>query len=428
VTAVTEPIRLSTARLGSEGGRLLAGPAARESWPDHLGRLGPMPDGAESPRDLVDQLARSGLVGRGGGYFPLESKMRTALSSPGTPVVVVNACESEPAVRKDRLLLRHRPHLVLDGALAVAAALEADRVIIASHAGSFARASAALAATERPTRSIQVEFVDVPNTYIAGESTALVSFLNGGPALPPGRTVPTAVSGVDGRPTVVSNTETLAHAAMIARFGSAWFREAGSPDAPGSVLVTTAGDVRHEDVLEVVERVTVGEALEAAGGVRGEPQAVLVGGYAGTWVPAHRIWQAPLDAAFLRRLGAPLGCGLLGVVASDRCGLVETARLIGWLAGERAGQCGACTLGMPDLADRMLGLADGSRRGGKEVRRIVSLGETISGRGLCHLPDTAVAMAESALVTFADELKLHKQGRCSGRCDEPVFPVPERAA
>jgi NADH:ubiquinone oxidoreductase subunit F (NADH-binding) len=337
---------------------------------------------------------------------------------------VINGTESEPASSKDMLLMTCRPHLVLDGGQALAEALGADRVIVAAHAGAPCLQALTDAVGELRRDAVPVSLAAVPAGYVAGESSALVSWINGGPAVPSGRARPTAVSGVDGRPTIVSNVETVAHLALICRFGADWFRSVGSRESPGSVLLTVTGDVRFPaTVIEVVGPATIGDAVAAAGGASGVPSAVLLGGYGGTWLRASEAFAAPVDASRLRRMGAPLGCGLVGALDSTRCGLAEAARLLRWLSGERAAQCGACAFGMPHLAERMEAVATGVRRSRREVRRIVGLGEALSGRGLCHLPDGAVAMVESALVAFAEELRLHRRGRCSAQAG-PVLPLP----
>ena len=369
-------------------------------------------------------VREAGLRGRGGGYFPLAEKMDAARRTPGPAVVVVNATESEPASAKDRHLMLLRPHLILDGAQAVAAAVHADRVVVAVHAGAPAD-SLCRAVGERDSDPVPCEVSNVPEHYVAGESGALVSWIDGGPPLPTGRSRPSAISGVGGRPTVVSNAETLSHVALIVGAGPDWFRAVGPEAAPGSVLITVTGDVASPGrVLEVVGPATVGEAVASAGGSTGRPSAVLIGGYAGRWQPADAVWDLPLDPVRLAEVGSPIGCGLIGVLAADRCGLAEAARLAGWLAGQRAGQCGTCDAGLPALAEAVAGLAAGTLRSRRGLRRIADLGDALAGRNLCHLPDGALSMVESALTTFWDELALHEKRRCSGRSDAPLFPTP----
>lgn len=417
--------------LGSATARLLAGAAGREDLDAHRSRLGPAVavwEAAirEQPEGIFDMISVAAIRGRGGGYFPLAEKLAVARRSPGTAVVVVNATESEPASRKDRHLMLHRPHLALDGAQAVAAAAGADRLILAVHPGEPAD-SLRDAVRERYRDPVPASIVTIPDRYVAGESSALVSWINGGAPLPAGRQVPTAVSGVDGRPTVVSNIESVCHAALVVGAGPGWFRQVGPASTPGSLLVTVAGDVGSPGrVLEVVGPATVADAVEAAGGPIDRPVAVLIGGYAGTWQPADAVLDLQIDPEILARAGSPLGCGLIGVVGASRCGLSEAARLAGWLSSQRAGQCGACDAGLPDLAGAVVGLAEGTAGIRRGTKRIAALGDAIAGRNLCSLPDGTVAMVESAVTTFWEEIGLHRKGRCSGRVDDALFPTPGR--
>jgi NADH:ubiquinone oxidoreductase subunit F (NADH-binding) len=416
--------------VGQEGTRLLAGPRADEgpeSWESHLDRLGPLPHApAEQWRALV---TASGLTGRGGGAFPLAGKLDLAARSPGVPIVVVNGSEGEPASRKDQTLLGLRPHLVLDGAEIAAAAAGAAEVVVYLHHGrpmvqrALERAVAHRLRVLPAARPVRISCA--PDRYVSGESSAVVSHLEGRGARPRRLTRPVAASGVGGRPTVVSNTETFAHLGLLARGGAEWFRRAGSPAAPGSSLLTLTGDVCGPgQVVEVVSPVPLSAVLSLAG-VREPPRAVLLGGYAGTWVDGWTAWGAPVDRDPHGPLGRALGCGLVGVLAADRCGVAETARLASYLAGESAGQCGPCAFGLPALAEATAALAlAGGTRG--RLRRLHDMTERVHGRGACGHPDGAVRLVESALDVFGAELRAHRRRRCAG-CARPrpsAFPLP----
>jgi len=227
---------------------------------------------------------------------------------------------------------------------------------------------------------------------------------------------------------VLSNTETYAHTALIARWGPEWFREAGSEDSPGSSLVTIAGDVhRPGQVLEILKPVTVGRAVTAAGGVTAEAQAILLGGYAGTWLALPHAWDLALDRSRLTQARTPFGCGVIAVLGAHRCGVAETARLLNWFADQRVGQCGACDLGLPQMAEGMAALADGSARRKRHRHRLHELGVSVAGRGLCRLPDGAIALMDSALHTFAPELDLHRHGHCRAASEWPSALPLDRA-
>lgn len=413
------------ASLGDPGGVLLSGAPGPEDLSQHEDRLGSLT--LHPTVAMLGELARSGLTGRGGGQYPLGAKIGAARKSPGAAVVVINGSESEPASGKDRLLLTTRPHLVLDGAQVVAAAAGAERVIVAVHDHQDVHVALRTALRQRQNDQVEVGVHTVAAGYLAGESGALVSALSGGPATPTARAVPTAVAGVDGRPTVVSNVETVAHAALIARFGAAWFAGLGPPSMAGTVLVTVSGDVGAPGrVLEVVGQATIGDALRAAGTMPSEVQAVLLGGYGGSWLPGAAAARTAVDPVALRAAGTPFGCGLVAAIDHSRCGLAESSRLASWLSDARAGQCGGCTRGLPHMAQALEALADGRAAGRRQPQRILSLGEALSGTGLCHLPDSAVAMVASALAVFADEAGHHRRGRCRGGLAPSSLPLVGR--
>jgi len=413
--------------LGDPGTRLLGGPAREEgaeSRAAHLGRLGGLDLESATPESLRQLVRASGLEGRGGGQFPLAAKLDLAAASGGTPLVVVNASEGEPASRKDRTLLAHRPHLVIDGAMTAARAVGAREIVVYLHRARR-RSTAAMveAIAQRDGDAAAITVVDAPPRYVAGESSAVVGYLEGNGALPRRRAVPVAAHGVHGQPTVVSNAETAAHLGLLARRGAAWFREAGDAVSPGSTLVTLSGAVvRPGRVVEVSGPATIGEALALYGGIAEVPRAVLVGGYEGTWIDGSVAMDAPLGRSALAACGTPLGCGLLAVMSPTCCGLRTTARLVDWLAGESAGQCGPCVFGLPEVAALLDDLAE-ARAGRRDVRRLRALTASIAGRGACGHPTGVVGLVDSALDTFASDLDRHARGR---ECPYPAarFELP----
>ncbi|HUY21587.1 MAG TPA: NADH-ubiquinone oxidoreductase-F iron-sulfur binding region domain-containing protein [Acidimicrobiales bacterium] len=419
--------------LGDPQTRLLAGPGparGAETLRAHLDRLGPLPLPARRA-DLLELVRASRLAGRGGGEFPVARKLAAAAGAGGDPLVVVNGSEGEPASRKDRTLLEHRPHLVLDGAALAAHAVGASTVVVYLHASRPTTWSAvARALDERRAGpgdgAVSFHVASAPDAYVAGESSAVVNVLEGGGPLPRRHPNPVAVCGVHGRPTVVSNAETLGHLALLGRFGPGWFTMAGSPDAPGSTLLTLAGGVRAPGlVVEVLEPVRLGDVLRVHGGVDGAPGAVLIGGYGGRWIGGEAAFDAPLDRGALRRAEVGLGCGIVAPLPPRSCGLATTLVLLDYLAGQSAGQCGPCVLGLPALADELAAIVDGCATKG-DVRRLTSKALGLRGRGDCSHPDGAIALLESALDVFADDAARHARGRhCGGSHDDGWFPVAE---
>jgi NADH:ubiquinone oxidoreductase subunit F (NADH-binding) len=373
--------------------RLLAG---LDHWPalDHARHLavhGPLP-GASYER-LLSLLDASRLAGRGGAGFPLATKVR-ALRHPKQ--LIVNGAESEPVSRKDRTLLTRAPHLVLDGALAVAAALGVRDVTVAVHDDVTAEAVQQAAAERRAHVRLDV----VGGGFVAGEARAVVRHVHGGPALPSGRRNPPTDQGV-----LISNAETMAQVAVLLRAGAAGFTNTGTRKEPGTTLLTLSGAVSRPGVVEVPLGTPLGIVLAAAGAA--EAQAVVVGGYHGAWLAPHH--GIALSRAGVAAAGGSLGAGVVQVIDHETCALGELTRVAGWLAAQSTRQCGPCLFGLPAIAADLAALARGDRNG---LGRAFAHGRAVHGRGACAHPDGAVRFVSSALHHLHDEVDAHLRGGC----------------
>ena len=402
---------------------------------DHEQQYGPLPlwgtSGRRRPGRLLDIVDASGLTGRGGAGFPTGRKMRSVLSGPGSAVVVANGAEGEPASCKDRLLLTRLPHLVLDGITLAAHAVGAREAYLCIH-GQETDLLDALddAVAQRRAAGLDpvpIQVTGIPGRYVASEQSSIVGYLNGGPAKPTFSPPRPHQRGVHGRPTLVNNVETLAHLALIARFGDRWFRRIGLPSAPGSTLVTVSGAVARPGVYEIEMGTPAGQVVMLAGGPAERPAALLVGGYFGAWLPAGAAWPVPMCHAALKAAGGAMGAGMVIVLPVSSCGLAETARVVRYLADENAGQCGPCMFGLPALADAMADLAyHGGRR--RALERVASLAGLVAGRGACRHPDGAVQLVRSALRAFGADARRHEhRGPCPGVTRAPLLPVPSDA-
>lgn len=410
---------------------------------EHLARYGAVPFSTSLPSRgaaipaLIAEVERSGLTGRGGAGFPCGRKMRAVAQAGGRggpfgsqvgTVLIANGAESEPASGKDSLLLARAPHLVLDGMALAAEAVGAARAYLCVHSGAGAPARLlreAIADRERAgLNRVPIQVVTVPGGYVASQETALVSFLNGSPPLPAFSPPLPFQKGVHRRPTLVQNVETLAHLALIARFGADWFRELGTAQAAGSALVTVSGAVGKPGVYETALGIPVGDLVRRAGGPAEPVQAILAGGYFGGWLPYPSALQLELSDHGLRPAGAALGPGVLVLLPQSACGLAETARVTSYLAGQSAGQCGPCSNGLPALAQAVGQVAFG-RPGADLLRWTGQLMDLVTGRGACHLPDGTAALVASALRVFGDDLRQHsEQGPCGRTRRAPVLPAP----
>ncbi|HEX3427839.1 MAG TPA: NADH-ubiquinone oxidoreductase-F iron-sulfur binding region domain-containing protein [Candidatus Limnocylindrales bacterium] len=413
--------------------RVLAGPAAAggaESIDDHLARLGRLPSGAAA-RHVIPVLEASGLLGRGGAGFPVGRKWRTvAERRSGPATVLVNAAEGEPLSAKDRTLLRLRPHLVLDGAFLAADAVGAERVVLyVGSAHRDARTALERALRERGPLPRPVDLIDAPDTYVAGEESAAVHMVNDADARPTSTPPRVFERGIGGRPTLVQNVESLAHAALIGRYGDAWYRELGRGGTPGSALVTVSGS-SHDGIREIELGTTIGQlaAETGAGSSTAGRQAVLLGGYFGGWVSADRGWDLPLDPVALRQAGTAFGCGVVAFLGEDVCGVRATSRIMGWMAGQSAAQCGPCVFGLRAIADATARVAGGTPEG-DELERLRRWAGQIAGRGACRHPDGAVGQLLSSLRVFEAEWELHQRRRaCSHERYERSFDMAREVA
>lgn len=370
----------------------------------HLAANGPIPWRGGAGR-LIADLETAGLTGRGGAGFPAWRKASTTLNGK-SPVVVANGAEGEPLSSKDAELLGGNPHLVLDGLQLAAEAVGATKAYLYTPAGRHADATSQAIVERRGSHDrVPVTMVRAVDRFVAGEESAVIAAIEGRDPTPRFRTQPVAMSGVDGRPTLVHNVETLAHIARIARYGPSWFRRSGTADEPGTFLATVSGSVAAPGVYEVPVGIPLDELLTMAGGRTTAVRAVLVGGYHGVWAPAASI---PLSRAGLAPYGGSPGAGIVHALPAHRCPLAFAAETTRYLADESAGKCGPCLNGLPAIAATMTGLAAGKA----DPRRLDWLTGLVTGRGACHHPDGTVRFVRSTLTAFPTEVAAHQRGRC----------------
>jgi len=384
---------------------------------EHIARYGPLPPVARRANDVLRVIEASGLTGRGGAAFPSATKLRSVSRGKRT-VVVGNGAEGEPASAKDAILMIHNPHLVLDGLEAAAELVGARERYVAVASQSHAAIAALEAAVAERADRTPADIVRVPDRFVAGEESALVHWLNDGLATPTGRRP--FDRGVHGRPTLVQNVETLAHLALVVRYGAGWFRAAGTADEPGTALATVLGAVRVPGVIELEAGTTLGDAFDRCGGLTESIQAILVGGYFGSWIAPDL--DLPLSNEALRPLGASLGARTIVALPRSSCGLAETSRVARYLAGESAGQCGPCVFGLAALADALHAIADCHASSDDALDRIPRLHPQIARRGACAHPDGTLGFVASALDVFSSEIDAHRRGHCTATSLAPVLP------
>ena len=262
------PVRGATAVQARRFPRLLpeqfgGGPASLE---EHLTRYGRLPYGwgGSWREQLIAEVGRAGLTGRGGAAFPTARKL-AAVAAGHAPVVVANGTEGEPASAKDKILLARSPHLVLDGAVLAAGLVGARQAVIVVHHAVREIVDEAVAERRRAGADpIRIRVVTAADRFVAGEASAVVHWIERGIPTPTATPPRLSARGLGGRPTLVQNVETLAHLALIGRYGASWFRAAGTAAEPGTMLVTVLGAGRQPAVVVDL----AAEAVVDRGGAR----------------------------------------------------------------------------------------------------------------------------------------------------------------
>lgn len=364
----------------------------------------------DDPERLLGEIAAAGLLGRGGAAFPLAVKLQTVRAAHlagRQTIVVANGEEGEPASVKDRWLLRNRPHLVLDGLRLAAWIVGAQRAYVyVSDTHAAAAVEAALAGADT-TPAISV--VTVSPAYIAGEESAAVRVINGGPAKPTDKPPRVFDEGVAGCPTLVSNVETLAHLPYIRRHGAVAFRAQGTEASPGTFLATITGAGKPPVLYELPYGTPIADLLSLHGVSPATVSGLLMGGYFAGLLGLDAV-GARLDHETLRALGSGLGCGAVAVLTSD-CPVAVAASVLDYFDRENAGQCGSCFNGTAAMAAVTGALRHGAATA-EDLERLQRWSVVLRGRGACATLDGAANIAASLLAHFPDLVRAHVDGSC----------------
>ncbi len=377
---------------------------------DGVLRGGPL--GVDLRPDLTALLVlaeSADLRGRGGAGFPVARKLRAVSQRRRRPVVVVNAAEGEPASGKDAALVRANAGLVLDGAEILAHALGSKDIRIwgpGHDRGAMAAMADAIDRRPAGRKTPRIQLVAAPDRFVAGESSAAARGLSGHAALPRTDGRRTSDVGVDGRPTLLLNVETVAQVARLAAGRRA------------TRLVTVLGAVADPGVVELQGPTSVDEVLRRAGGLTEPVRAFLLGGYHGRWWTAEQA----LDLTIGDPAGSAPDCSIVVALPERACLLGEVEAVAGYLADQSARQCGPCAFGVPALARDVALLTMGSRISGTDV---ASHRQLLAGRGACNHPDGTVGFVESALEVLADEVAQHAVGGSCGHPRRAVLPLPQ---
>ncbi len=401
-----------------------------------------------SPQQVIDEVLKSGIRGRGGGGFLTGKKWQLVRdnvhlnpnSEPSTvnsqlPIVICNGDEGDPGAFMDRILLESYPLRVIEGMIMAGYAVGANEGIFyirAEYPQAVIRVRKALDMCHEKGLlgehifgtdfSFDIRVFEGAGAFVCGEETALIASLEGKRGFPHLRPPYPAQEGLNGRPTLINNVETLSQVAYIIRHGAEEYTKVGTPGSRGTKVFALAGKVNHGGLIEVPMGTTLRQIVEEiGGGVEGGEQlkAVQIGGPSGGCIPAE-LCDAEVDFDALNQMGAIMGSGGLVVLSESSC-MVDVARYFtNFTSAESCGKCTFCRVGIRRMLDILDRLTTGEATM-EDIDSLEELAQSIKRTALCGLGKTAPNPVLSTLRYFRQEYEEHVQGICrTGSCKEMV--------
>ncbi|SFM42238.1 NADH-quinone oxidoreductase subunit F [Variovorax sp. OV329] len=372
------------------------------------------------PGAVIAQIEQADLRGMGGAGFPTHRKWAPVAAAPdGDKYVICNGNEDEPGTFKDRFLLEHTPHQVIEGALIAAVATRANHVVLYVNPHESRALAVVREAVDQWRQHEHISAIEawlgvplsmsvVPSSglYIGGEETAVIATVEGGFPFPRRKPPFPAQSGVHGVPTIVNNTETLAHLPGILREGASWYRGLGLGAASGTKLYSLSGDVLRPGLYELPMGTSLQELVfeHGAGMLQGkEFKAVFTGGPSNTLLTRSDL-DVPLDFDSVRQRQSRLGTGAMIVVSEGTSIVRKVAEYVNFFAQGSCGQCPPCKGGTFQLA-RVLNRIDTGRGVRADLVALANLCQLLPGSGRCGLIDGAATVVQSSLHHFSHEYK-----------------------
>ncbi len=382
------------------------------------------------PEEVIEEIRKSGLRGRGGAGFPTWLKWKIAREQPGdVKYIIMNADEGDPGAFMNRLLAESDPHRVLEGMIIAAYAIGASKGFIFVRAEKPLMAERLSKAVEQARKygllgdnilgrgfSFDVEVILSAGAFVCGEETALIAAIEGR-TRPRQRPPYPATRGLWGKPTIINNVETLAHVATIMAEGWEKFAKYGTEKTKGTKMFCVTGSVKRTGAYEVPVGTTIEKlVVEIAGGPpEGRKiKAVQIGGPSGGCVPASLL-STPIDYETLQKAGAIMGSGGIVVIDDHSC-MVDVAKFFtSFTVAESCGKCFPCRIGMKILYDILEKITNGE--GSEEDLEVLEeLGNVIRSSSLCALGGTAPNPVLSTLRYFKDEYLAHvRSKRCPAK-------------
>lgn len=395
-----------------------------------------------SPEEVINEVIKSGLRGRGGAGFPTGQKWKFVAKEKATPkYVVANLDEGDPGVFANRTLAEADPHAIIEGMIIAAYAVGADKGYIYVRA-EYPLAVQTLREALKQAKAMKLVGDNILETgfnfdielrlgagaFVAGEETGILASIEGRRAMPRPRPPYPATSGLWGKPTLIQNVETLANIPIIILNGGEWFAKIGTPNCTGTKCFSLTGKVRNPGLIEVPMGITLREIVFEIGG--GPPpgrkfKAVLIGGPSGGCLP-ESLLDLPIDYESLTGAGAIMGSGGIVVIDDESC-IVDTAwYFTDFCVDESCGKCTPCRAGLPKMKDALERIMRGEGRL-EDLERLEELGQYIKEVSLCGLGQTAPNPILTTIRYFKEEYIAHiVRKECpAGKCTKTLMITGE---
>lgn len=381
-----------------------------------------------TPEEVIEEVKRSNLRGRGGGGFPTGRKWKSTREAPGEPkYVIVNCDEGDPGAFMDRALMEGNPHSVLEGLIIAAYAMGSHKgFIYVRMEYPLAVQNATLALQQAREYGLLGENIlgtgfdfDVSihrgaGSFVSGESTALMNALEGWVGEPRPKYVHTSQKGLWGRPSALNNVETFANVPLIIEHGAKWFNSIGTERSKGTKIFSLVGKVNNTGLVEVPMGMTLADIIyKIGGGIPGNKKlkGVQTGGPSGGIIPA-RYLNTPVDFDELTSLGSMMGSGSIIVIDEDTCAVDLARYFVDFLCSESCGKCLPCREGLKRMRE-ILDAIESGRGTETDIQTLQEIAELMRTASLCALGRTAVNPVLSTIRYFREEYDAHiKDKRC----------------
>ena len=390
-----------------------------------------------TPEQVIGEVKRSGLRGRGGAGFPTGLKWEFCHKEPGpTKYMICNADEGDPGAFMDRSVLEGDPHTVLEGLAIAAYAIGASQGYIycrAEYPLAILRLKKAIARAEEygllrdhifgTDFSFHIKIKEGAGAFVCGEETAMIASIEGKRGMPRSRPPFPAQSGLWGKPTTINNVETLASVPAILVNGPEWYAAMGTEKSKGAKTFALTGKIKQPGLIEVPLGITLREVVyDIGGGIVGDKRfkAAQSGGPSGGCIPASAL-DLPIDFENLTRIGAIMGSGGLVVMDEDTC-MVDVARFfLSFVQAESCGKCTPCRLGTKQMLDTLVRITEGKGEP-EDIDSLLELGEAVKAGSLCALGGTAPNPVLSTIRYFRAEYEAHVvDKRCPAGVCRPLL-------